>query len=95
MAIRTFYKGSTTFLCRTCERRTRDTGAQSVGIGLCPQCYELAGIENEINDGVCPFRERKQEITRLLGEIVTKGGSVAEWRTVFDLVFDTKESPCK
>jgi hypothetical protein len=46
---------------------------------LCPQCYELAGIENEISDGHVTIEERRAEINRLANEIRIKGGDDREW----------------
>lgn len=44
-----FAKGQSTFTCRCCKRLTRDTGGEG-GVELCAQCYELAGLENELSD---------------------------------------------
>ena len=49
MAIRNFQRGSSTYTCRVCNRRTRNTGDEG-STGLCFECFELAGIENEISD---------------------------------------------
>lgn len=84
MRINKFYKGSSTFKCKVCERRTRDTGAQSVGNKICPQCYELAGIENEISDGHCTFEERRETIEGYIAEIVERGGNDTEWQSTFE-----------
>ena len=82
MGVRTFARmpggGGSAFTCDTCGRRTRYTGAQSLGSKLCPQCYELAGIENEISDGYCTLAERRATIDRLLTEIEAKGGAPRE-----------------
>jgi hypothetical protein len=78
--INKFYRGSATFKCNVCGRGTRDTGAQSVGNKICPQCYELAGIENSISDGYATREEQRAEIDRFIAEILAKGGDVADWR---------------
>ena len=77
--IRKFYKGSAVFKCNVCGRGTRDTGAQSAGNKICPQCYELAGIENEISDGWATLAERRAAIDTFLAHIVSKGGDVTAW----------------
>jgi len=81
--MRHFRRGSSTYLCAVCGRRTRETGVQSMGNDTCPQCYELAGIENEISDGHCSLEDRRATIAGLLVEIAAKGGSLTEWQTTF------------
>src|SRR5262245_22634638 len=67
------------FKCDVCGRGTRHTGTQSMGSKLCPQCYDLAGIENEISDGFCTAAERQGLVAELTAEIVAKGGQLTEW----------------
>lgn len=74
MRVSKFRKGSTTFKCSVCTRLTRDTGVQPLGHHICPQCFDLAGIENEISDGHCTADERKAEIDALLAHVVTHRG---------------------
>ena len=77
--MRTFSKHfGSTYRCDTCGRLTRYTGAQSGGSKLCPQCWDLAGIENEISDGHSTFEEKRAEIDALLAEIRAKGGDPDE-----------------
>jgi ribosome-binding protein aMBF1 (putative translation factor) len=83
MKINKFYKGSAVFKCKVCGRGTRDTGVQSAGNDICPQCYDLAGIENEINDGHSTYAERREEVQQLLTELRQKGGDVSTWAEVF------------
>lgn len=45
-----FVKGSSTFKCSQCDRLTRFTGDQSVDAKICPQCWDLAGYENQLSD---------------------------------------------
>jgi phage FluMu protein Com len=71
--------GGSTYPCAVCGRLTRHTGAQSLGSKTCPQCYELAGIENEISDRYRTQAEAQPQIDALIAEIVAKGGDVAEW----------------
>jgi hypothetical protein len=70
----TFTHGSGVYACRCCGRKTRDDGnGDSVNVMSCTQCYELAGIENEIADcGATP--ERLAEVEALKTEIRAKGG---------------------
>ena len=86
MRISKFHKGSSTFKCNVCGRTTRDTGVQSAGNKICPQCYELAGIENEISDGHATREERIESIAQYVAEIKAKGGDVSEWISSFNLV---------
>lgn len=44
-----FGKGSGCFTCAVCKRQTRDTGDNG-DLGLCPEDYEIAGMENYISD---------------------------------------------
>jgi hypothetical protein len=67
-----------TYACDTCGRRTRNTGAQSLGSKTCPQCFDLAGIENEISDGNATLAERRDYIDELIADIRAKGGNPDE-----------------
>lgn len=49
MAIKTFQRGSAVYKCNSCGRSTRNTGDEG-NSRLCYECYELAGIDNEISD---------------------------------------------
>jgi hypothetical protein len=40
-------RGSTTYKCRVCGKRTRETGEDESIVELCLDCYEEAGFENE------------------------------------------------
>ena len=62
-----------------CGRRTRHTGVQSLGSKTCAQCWDLAGIENEIHDGYTTQAEQQTRIDELLAEITKAGGSITEW----------------
>ena len=84
-SISKFYLGSASFKCQVCGRGTRDTGVQSVGNRTCPQCFELAGIENEIQDGYSTVDASRATILAYVAEIVAKGGNVAEWNDTFGL----------
>jgi hypothetical protein len=76
MAKNTFSKvGGSTYTCDTCGRGTRYTGAQSLGSKLCPQCFDLAGIENDISDGHTTQADAQAQIDRLMADIRAKGGN--------------------
>jgi hypothetical protein len=77
--MKTFRRGSSTFTCDVCKRLTRETGVQSLGSKLCPQCWDLAGIENEISDGNATLADRRDEVDQLLKHIESKGGDLSEW----------------
>lgn len=85
MAIKTFRRGSSTFKCNVCDRLTRDTGVQSFGNKICPQCYELAGIENGISDGHETREEMDKTIRAYVADIAAKGGNVTTWNETFGL----------
>jgi hypothetical protein len=70
--------GRSTYTCATCGRRTRDTGEQALGSDLCPQCWTLAGIENEITDGMATLDARRKQIDELIDQIETLGGKPRE-----------------
>jgi hypothetical protein len=57
-----FLKCIGTYKCRSCNRRTRPHGGDlsAVYIQLCEECYELAGLENSILDGLNPSVETCQ-----------------------------------
>src|SRR5262252_9752809 len=66
--------GKPVFTCMTCKRRTRETG-QGVD-HLCYECYELAGLDNMVNDdGREPSPNEIVERDALLKLIAKKGGN--------------------
>ena len=68
-----FQKGSGVFQCESCKRSTRDTGGDNTSLRLCEECYELAGIENQISDqGGTP--ELRAEVEKWKARCVAKGG---------------------
>lgn len=53
-----FEKGSGCFTCRVCGRRTRATGqGDNEHVYLCVECFEIAGLENELQDGIITQEE--------------------------------------
>lgn len=98
MAVSKFVRGSSTFACNVCGRRTRYNGSQSYGNKICPQCWDLAGLENEISDGHTTLDAAHGDIVRMLKEVKAKGGSLDEWASTFPAqanelegMFDTHE----
>lgn len=76
MAKSTFTKfnGRSTFACTLCGRTTRDV--DQGGTDLCPECYELCGLDNEINDdGRKPTGREQAHAAKLLASISKKGGA--------------------
>lgn len=73
-----FQRGSACYGCLSCGRKTRSTGqGDNEMVRLCVECYELAGIENEMSDhGRTP--ELIAEIKKLQEVISTKGGKLIQ-----------------
>lgn len=70
-----FQRGSGAYKCDSCGRTTRSTGQGNEQLRLCAECYELAGIENEIQDcGSTP--ELELEAASLRVKIVRLGGKL-------------------
>jgi hypothetical protein len=67
------------FACEVCGRKTRDTGEQAFGSKLCPQCWEVAGIENEWQDSLIDEHEAKERIIALRNVCVAKGGNLEKF----------------
>lgn len=76
MSTKHFSKGSATFHCHVCNRLTRDT--QGTNVELCAECYEVAGIENELSDNCYngTAAEAQKEIDVLNQRAVNKGGVI-------------------
>lgn len=68
-----------TYTCTACGRTTRNTGAQSVGSTLCPQCYEIAGFECDWQDDR-EIDEYESDVVELLNRIIDRGGRIGAWR---------------
>ena len=62
------------FKCRVCQRNTRNP--DDGGTELCAQCFELAGLDNMINDnGLDLTSDIMAERDALFNEAVSKGGN--------------------
>jgi hypothetical protein len=78
-----FEKGTGLYKCNACTRETRSTGqGDNENVGLCAQCWEIAGIENQLLDGDYegPAGKRKLqlEIQEYQAIVLAKGGKIAE-----------------
>ncbi len=82
------------FECRGCGRKTRETGVQSIGAEYCPDCYELAGMDNACNDNrTTPEQEGyTAEIARRLKNIESKGGNVQRVKDSNEYLFPAVQS---
>lgn len=88
MTHRTFSRmhGRSTFPCQACGRLTRDV--DQGGTDLCPECYELAGIDNELNDdGREPTAQELAQCERYLAQIGKKGGDVVKARASCEYIW--------
>jgi hypothetical protein len=77
---RGMYKSSRTFACKCCQHVTRDTG-QGESTGLCEPCYELAGIDNSVNDagdeGYLRWADYGDEVMGHVAKLESRGIDVA------------------
>jgi hypothetical protein len=72
-----FTRGHTTFKCQVCTRLTRETHGN--GTECCPQCFEIAGLDNQVNDSGEPLpADVLADCESYLKEIIAKGGNGAE-----------------
>lgn len=82
------------FNCAVCGRRTRenDTG----GTGLCYECYEIAGLDNTVNDnaygpGTEDYKAAREECDRLLAIAVKRGGDGARIKALNEYIWPGEE----
>lgn len=71
MAINKFrrdFSGKSVYTCNVCKRQTRNTGDNG-SCDLCPQCFELAGIENTFSDYGADSTEAQQYVAEALQHI--------------------------
>lgn len=76
-----FQKGSGCYTCNCCGRKTRSTGnGDNEWVGLCEQCYEIGGIENQMQNRDFEGEAGKQalidEIKALIAIVEERGGKV-------------------
>lgn len=71
-----FARGSGAYTCNCCGRKTRATGrGDNEHVGLCTECFDLAGYENMILDGETLSANELAEVASLIDVIAQKGGS--------------------
>lgn len=66
--------GGGTFKCDCCGRSTRLV--EQGNPGLCTECWELAGLDNSVNDGAQTLDEVTRERDGLAAYIVKHGGDI-------------------
>lgn len=74
-----FQRGSGVFSCGVCKRSTRATGrGDNEHVGLCVECYEIGGIENQISDypNDPNIEAWRKEIADLKAACIAKGGKL-------------------
>lgn len=80
------FNGRTTFNCASCGRLTRDV--DQGGTDCCPQCYELAGYDNMLNDdGRPPTAAELAFCERQIAMIAAKGGDADKARASCDYIW--------
>ncbi len=58
MAGNRFQRGSGCYTCSSCKKKTRATGrGDNEHAGLCAECYDRAGDENAVSDGLMTEQE--------------------------------------
>lgn len=70
-----FAKGTGVYQCRCCRRNTRQTDIDSANLNMCGECYESAGIENQILDEGDPDGSLQREVDALNARCRAKGGT--------------------
>ncbi len=70
-----FARGSGCYRCRCCNRQTRSTGnGDNENVLLCVQCFELAGLENAVQDGEVLSDSEKRHAKNLIESVIAHGG---------------------
>lgn len=85
-----FRAGRGVFTCSICKRRTRDSG-QALSADCCFECYELAGLQNTVYDGVATASELAPERDRFTAIISARGGDLARVRREFSELWPSTE----
>lgn len=74
-----FNRGQSTYRCHVCKRLTRFNGSQAIGSDLCPECWDLGGIENMVSDGNREPHEVAADVLALVTAVKNKGGRTDAW----------------
>lgn len=77
--------GRGVFKCKVCGRGTREVNQSNSR--LCPECWELAGLENGVLDGGA-VEDYAQERDRLVAKAVKQGSSESKIRTEFNRLWN-------
>ena len=54
MAVDRFKRGTGCYTCKSCGKRTRETGEGESSCEMCRRCYDIGGYENSLSDGGHP-----------------------------------------
>lgn len=74
-----FQRYSGLYVCQCCDRRTRSTGrGDNEHVGLCAECYDLAGEENHLSDNGTLYAS-PAEVLGLIEAVASKGGNASHW----------------
>lgn len=67
-----FARGTGCYNCESCGRKTRES--RNDNCRLCNECFDIAGIENEVQDGYKTVGEVRDEVIALMASCTAKGG---------------------
>ena len=85
---RHFQRGYGVFECRVCGRKTRNP--DHGGTELCSQCFEIAGLDNMVNDNALEGDAKAKVVAECniyLAEIAEKGGDVERVKNCNDFIW--------
>lgn len=69
------------YSCRVCDHRTRATGrGDNEHVRLCVNCFDLAGLENQVSDGE-PLTEAQQREVSATAKLVNDRAGKVVWNT--------------
>ena len=69
-------RGTGIYACNCCTRLTRSTGrGDNDNVGLCAECYDLAGYENMLLDGMTLSDADMAHINEMVAYITAVGGN--------------------
>ena len=73
-----FQRGSGVYVCRCCGHKTRSTGGDGAGLGLCDTCFDLAGEENHLSD-TDKLYSSPANILAMIAAVEAKSGNLTLW----------------